>query len=95
MEDKLSGNDLLAGVGGEGIDPRQIGHQRILMAPDGPALLIHRNPGEIPYMLVGPGQLIKECGFPAILVPCQSKGQLGSLGKRVLICLHMVFTALA
>ena len=41
-------------------------------------------------MLVGPGQLIKQGGFSAVLVASQGKGQLGPRGQRVFIGFHMV-----
>ena len=46
-------------------------------------------------MLIGPGQLIKQRGFPAVLVAGQGKCQLGSRRQRVFLSLYMVFSALS
>ena len=44
-------------------------------------------------MLVGPGQLIKQRGFPAVLVAGQGECQLGSRRQWVFLSLYMVFSS--
>ncbi len=44
-------------------------------------------------MLIGSGQLIKECRLAAVLVACQRKGQHPVIRKRMLIRLHMILSA--
>ena len=58
-QNKIAGDNLLAGVRGHGIDAREVGNSGVGMAFDGPILAVHRNAGEIAHMLVGTGQLVK------------------------------------
>ena len=90
-QDKLPGHNLLLGVGGHGINPRQIRNLRQLVAPDAAAFLIHRHPREIAHMLVGAGQLVKKRSLAAVLIPCQGKGQHLVIRQGIFPLLHMIF----
>ena len=81
VENELPGDDLLVGVGGEGIDAGQVGDQGLLVAPDAPALLVYGDAGEVAHMLVGPGELVEQGGFAAVLVAGQGEGQLSAGGQ--------------
>ena len=83
VDDELPGNDLLAGIGGHGIDARQVGDLGVGVFPDGAALAVHRHAGEVAHMLVGAGQLIEQRGLSAVLVARQGEGQRGLLRQGV------------
>ena len=52
LEHKAAGDDLLAGVGGHGIDAGQVGHERIGMAADDAVLAIDGHAGKVADVLV-------------------------------------------
>ena len=85
FQNKLAGHDFLAGVGRQGINARKIHHFAVRMALDETALPIHRDTGEITYVLVGAGELVKEGGFPAVLIPCQRKNKLPLHRLRIMV----------
>ena len=76
---KIPGHQLLAGIGGHGINTRQIGEQGVGIAPDGSVLFVHGDAGEIAHMLVGAGELVEERGFPAVLVAHQRESEQRAL----------------
>ena len=53
------------------------------MPPDHPVLPVHRHPREIPHVLVGSGQLVKQRGLSAVLVPHQREGQHRPFRQRI------------
>ena len=59
IQNKISGNDFLTGIGTDGIDSRQIHHRAILLPADFTDFLIYRYSGEIADMLIGACQLVK------------------------------------
>ncbi|MPM78768.1 hypothetical protein SDC9_125780 [bioreactor metagenome] len=74
--DKISGHDLLNGIGGQGVDSRQIHHGDLLVSRPGLALgLFHRHSGPVAHILVGPREGVEEGGLPAVWVARQSKAQ--------------------
>ena len=94
-DDELPGNDLLAGIGGHGVDARQVGDLGLRVALDGTALAVHRHAREIAYMLVGTGELVEQGGLTAVLVASQRKGEGPVLGQGILPLFNVVFSALA
>ena len=80
FQQKIPRHDLLVGVGGQGIDARQVGNGGLGMASDDAVLAVHRHAGEIAHMLVGAGQLVEQGGLAAVLVAGQRKVQRLALG---------------
>ena len=68
LKDVVPGDDLLLGIGPQGIDARQIHHGAALFSPDLAGLLVHGDAGEIAHMLVGAGEGVEKRGLAAILV---------------------------
>ena len=95
IEDKIPGDKFLAAVGGHGIDPGEVRNYGIGMAFDDAVLPVYRHPGEVPHMLVGPGQLIEEGSLSAVLVSYQGKGQSGPFRERVSAALGVELSSLA
>ena len=95
LQHEIAGDDLLAGIGGHGIDARQIGNGGIGAALDGAVLAVHRHPGKVAHVAVGAGQLVKERRLAAVLVAHQRKGEQRPLRQRVAASLGMEFAALA
>ncbi len=81
LQDEVPGDQLLAGIGGHGVDPRQVGDSGVGPAPDDPVLPVHGDPGEVAHVLAGPGELVEEGGLAAVLVAHQGEGQGGPLGE--------------
>ena len=94
-DDELPGDDLLAGIGGHGVDARQVGDLRLRVAFDGTAFAIHRHAREIAHMLVGAGELIEQGRLAAVLVSGQCKGESRAVRQGVLSLFDMIFSALA
>ena len=92
---KFSCYDFLAAVGRHGINSGQICNQRIFMAADNPVLSIYSNSREISHMLLGTGQLIKQCGFSAVLISHKRKGQNLTVRKRLFLLPVVELSALA
>ena len=76
VHQKVPGDDLLIGVGGQGINARQVRHRCLRVIADGAVLPVHGDTGEIAHVLIGTGELVEEGGLAAVLVACQGKGQL-------------------
>ena len=68
---KVAGDDLLAGIGREGINARQVHHRGFRVLADLAVLAVHRDPREVAHMLVGTGELVEEGGLAAVLVARQ------------------------
>ena len=94
-ENELAGYDFLCGVWRKGIDPREVGHQRARMAPDGAGFAVHRDAGKVAHMLVGAGELVEKRGLAAVLIACKRKGERRALRKRMLVGFDMIASALA
>ncbi len=73
VEDEIPGDDLLLGVGPQGVDARQVHHRAVLLAPDLAHLLVHRHAGEVAHVLVGAGEGVEQSGLAAVLVAGQSE----------------------
>ena len=73
VEDEVPGDDLLLGVGPEGVDARQVHHRAVLLPPDLTGLLVHRDAGEVAHVLVGAGEGVEEGGLAAVLIAGQCK----------------------
>ena len=55
LQNKASGYDFLAGIGGHGINSRQVCHQSILFPTDNTILAVYSNSRKVAYMLTGAG----------------------------------------
>ena len=75
VHQKIPGHDLLAGVGREGIDARQVHHRGLGMLADLAVLAVHRHAGEVAHVLVGAGELVEQGGLAAVLVARQREHQ--------------------
>ena len=82
-DNKFSCYNFLAAVGRHGINSGQIRNQCIFMTADHSVLSIYSNSREISHMLLGACQLIKQCGFSAVLISHQRKGQNLTVRKRL------------
>ena len=94
-DDELSGNDLLAGIGGHGVDARQVGDLSLRVPLDGTALAVHRHARKVADVLVGTGELVEQGSLAAVLVARQRKGQGLILRQGMLPLLGVVLAALA
>ena len=83
FQNKVPGNQLLAGIGRHGIDTGQVGDPRIIVAPYDPILPVHRNTRKIAHMLVCACQLIKQGGLAAVLIADQRKSQNRTLRQGI------------
>ena len=64
---KVPGHDLLHGVGGQGVDARQVHHGQGLVAQTGGALLLlHRHPGQLPTYWLEPVRALKRVVLPQL-----------------------------
>ena len=95
IQHKLSGHQLLAGIGGHGINTRQIRHQGVAVTTDHTVFPIYGHTREIAHMLVGSRQLVKQGRLSTVLVSRQGKGQNLSFRKWMFSLLHMIPSALS
>ena len=84
VHEKVPGDDFLVGVGGQGVDARQVRDRGLRVAADGAVLPVYGDTGEIAHVLIGAGELVKEGGFAAVLVAGQGKGQRALLQGQVM-----------
>ncbi len=77
-------DDLLLGIGTQGVDARQVHHGALLVLPYLAGFLVHRHAGEIPHVLVGAGQSIEQRSLAAVLVARQCKDHTRSLFSTVI-----------
>ena len=84
VQDEIPGDDLLLGVGPQGVDARKIHHRAVLVVPHLAGLLVHRHAGEIAHMLVGAGQGVEQRGLAAVLVARQCEDHTLSLFSTVI-----------
>ena len=101
-DDEIPGDDLLHGVGRQGVDARQVHDGQGLVAQTGGALLLlHRHSGPVAHILVRAGQGVEEGGLAAVGVARQSHphgpGVVGSgvIAPPVLLELVLVVPQLA
>ncbi len=92
-QNELPGDDFLAGIGGHGIDAREVGDQGIAVPSDDAVLPVHGDAGEIAHMLVGARELVEEGSLAAVLVPGQGEGQRGVFGQRIFAFFCVIFPA--
>ena len=59
------------------------------MIPDRTILPVNRHAGEIPDMLIGAGQLVKQCRLATVLIAGKRKCQLTALGNSRLLVMYM------
>ena len=85
IENKIPGDNLLLGIGPQGVDTRQIHHRTALAVLDLAHFLIHRHAGEIAHMLIGAGKRIKEGGFAAILIANQCKNHSATSSTSIFL----------
>ena len=95
IQHKVSGYDLLAGVRRHGINARKIRNQSVGISPDGAVLAVHCNARKISHVLIGSRQLVKQCGFSAVLISHQCICKCFPLRKRIGLSLYMVFAILS
>ena len=91
VEHEIPGHLFLAGIRGHGIDPRQVGDQRVRMAPDHTVLAVHGHSRKIAHVLIRSRQLVEQSGLSAVLIAHQSKGQFGPLRQGIAAPLRMEF----
>ena len=94
-DDELPGDDLLTGIGGHGIDARQVSDLGLRVPLDGTALAVHRHARKVADVLVGTGELVEQGSLAAVLVARQRKGQGLILRQGMLPLLGVVLAALA
>ena len=95
VQHKIATHQLLAGIGGHGVNARQVGDQGVGMAADDAVLAVHGDAGKIAHVLIGAGELVEQRGFAAVLVAHQGEGQLGSVRQGIAAALGMEFALLA
>ena len=59
------------------------------MIPDRTILPVNRHTGEIPDMLIGSGQLVKQCRLATVLIAGKRKRQLTALRNSRLLVMYM------
>ena len=64
FQNKLPGDDFLAGVRGKGVDARQIHYFRAGISFDHPALSIHCYPRKVSDVLIGPVSWLNRVVLP-------------------------------
>ena len=95
LQHEVPAHQLLAGIGGHGIDAGQIGDAGVGIAADHAVLPVHRDAGEVAHVLIGAGELVEQGGFAAVLVAHQGKAQKFRVGQGVAAALGVEFALLA
>ena len=67
----VPGHHLLQGVGGQGIDARQVLDHHVLAALQPALLLFHRHAGPVAHVLAGAGQGVEQRGLAAVRIARQ------------------------
>ena len=80
VQDELAAHDLLAGVGRQRVDARQVRDRGLGVPADLAVLAVHGDAGEVAHVLVGARELVEERGLSAVLVAGEGKGQGPPLG---------------
>ena len=75
LQQKVAGDKLLARIGRQRIDTRQVGDCGFVVAADHAVLAVDRHAREVADMLVGAGQLVEQRRLAAVLVARKGKGQ--------------------
>ena len=68
VQDEIPCDNLFAGVGPHGIDPRQIDHGAALRSAQFTGFAVHRDAGKVSDMLIGAGELIEQRDLAAVLI---------------------------
>ena len=95
VEQKIAGDDLLTGIGGQAVDARQVGDGSLGMAADDAVLAVHRHTREVADVLVGSGQLVKKRRLAAVLVAGQREPERLAFGNFGPVLAVMVAGGLA
>ena len=90
VKDKVPAHQLLARIGRHGINTRQVSDHSISLTADLSVLAVHRDPREVPDMLICPGQLVKKRRLAAVLVSDKGKGQELPVRERISASLGMI-----
>ena len=90
IQDKVSRDQFLFGVGRHGVDARKIRDQSIFMTEDHAVFAIHRNSRKISHMLPRPGQRVEKGRLAAVLISDKRKRQNSALGQRIPASLWMI-----
>ena len=85
VQNEVPGDNLLLGVGPQGIDSRQIHHRAVPLSLYLAHLLVNGNPREVAHMLVGAGEGIEQGGLAAVLVSHQGKNHFPSTSGSISI----------
>ena len=73
FEDKVTRDNFLRSIRGEGIDARQIDDRIVFRAADFALLAFNGDAGEIADVLIGTGQLVEQRGFATVLISRKCK----------------------
>ena len=65
------------------------------MAAYGAVLAVHRDAGKVAHVLVGPGELVEQCGLSAVLVAYQRERQQAAFRQGVAAALGVELAFLA
>ena len=70
--DVLPAHQLLDGVGGEAVDPREVDYvHHVFPEHKGPLRPLHCLPRPVPYVLVEPSELVEDDALPDVGVPSE------------------------
>ena len=83
VQNKVTRHQLLAAVGGHGVDAGKVGDQCVWMSFYNPVLPVHCNAREVAHMLVHSCKLVEKGGLTAVLVAHQGKCQKCSVGQGI------------
>ena len=85
VQDEVPGDDLLLGVGPQGVDARQVHHRAVFLSLHLAHLLVHGDPREIAHVLVGAGEGVEQGGLAAVLVSYQGQNHFPSTSGSISI----------
>ena len=83
VNDELATHDLLARVGRERVDAREVRDRRLGVIANLSVLAINRHAGEVADVLVRAGQTVEERGLAAVLVAGEREGEGLALRHRL------------
>ena len=85
LQNEIPRDNLLRGVGAQGVNSRQINHCGVLLLPNLPGFLVNGDAGKIADVLVGAGELVKQRRFAAVLISGKRKNHTAS-SSTVMLC---------